>query len=668
MKVLKHLFTTRLWIALFMLFWMGSSPLFAQIVDGASGSLGKDILLYSTNFKNWDNVSQISNSSNYYPIGGTSAGAGFWISEDGTINNGTGMYRIGSGSGRRFGIKPLPYVSGAVVELLIDLAPTTSNRAIAIYNAMENGTSLVTFGQVEMFNLTAGTPNFTNLKAGNTSLNGTPNTVLDNTKLGKWYTGASVQVPQTATGQARISFYIPSGLTASTLLCLDNMRSDIPIRELKVYTSVGTTPYVASTNYSKYPASGHQMKGTAGGAVNSGTTINAVPNVKLWNNTGNVKMTIEGTDAAKFSIVGADTDGSLTITNAQATSATGYDVPINFTPSVRDGISEAKLKIEAVGCSACQPYYVKLTGITGGATPQIVADNTPITFWTSPIKPTVFNLDVSGLNLTGPITIAFSDSGASSFGVPDLIISNNDALSGTILPIKFTGDGIASTKTATLTLTSPGATPVTIQLTGITLDKKPNLYNLAFVVDPAGTAYINTSPAGSVFLEGTKVTVTITPETDWKVKSWSDVSANKAVTRDFIVGEKKNTDNGQPIIIFMEPGQQGTVITPTGSLVAFVPTTISNTGFTCSWSQPALATATTVYTITIYDSTGTAIQTQTSTPGGSSLVITGLNPASFYTYTVSATTSDGGSGTTNHLTDKIGPIKTTGIVPFTCGN
>jgi hypothetical protein len=587
-----------------------------------------EIPLYQTDFTDWENIVEDDAKNVDYKIG-QGGGAGFIIDKGSKPTHTLGNAKLcfaNSTNGITF--KPMTFISGGVVEI--------------VANVNKNSKTLTMSGAT-----------FTNGTIDSQPAIGTnPSSITANTfTSGKDY------------GKYTMTFTFTGSGPLTLKLSSDAKCGEIDIVSIKVCTSIGSTPYVACTNYPRVPADGYTMSAVLGGGAESGTPVNDVPIVKAWNTTSDIKLTVEGTDAAKFSFTGVAADGSLTIPNV--TAINGAYAPITFTPSVREGISSATLKVEAPGCATCQPYYVNLTGITGDITPKIIADTTTIYFWTSVIKPVTYDVDIAGVNLTTPVSLNLT--GSSRFTFTPTSISKSEALTGTKLTITFTGDITSGTLNGILNLTSGTADPVVIKLVGITLDKKPVLYNLDFAVDPAGTAYVNTYPAGKVFLEGTQVKVTVTPETNWKVKGWSDISGNKNVARTITVGQLKNTNNGFPITVYMEAGQQGVVVTPTGGLVAYDVSSITDVSFTASWSTPAEAIpGTTVYTITIYDDGGNVIQTQTST--GNSLVVTGLNPSTFYSYAVSTTVPDGSSGTKNYNSEIIGPLKTSGIVPFTCGD
>ncbi len=654
MKILKTFLTTRLFLVLSLLFGAMSFSANAQ----------KEILLYSTDFTDWKALDKASAGSDEV-FDAEGGGAGFRLGSKPTIDptgvacGGIGFIRNNSDSNLKLRFPEFNFVSGGAVELWLCAMTTSNTRQVVIPGAdavmIEAPVPVPASTRYDRIGVGTGTSISTNMA-------GASNTTLDVAKVGVYHAGSS-WISSGGSTYYKVTYRLPAAtFTGPKTIQLgsSDWHKDMAICAIKVYTGIGSVPYVACTNYAKNPADGHALSGTVGGAANSGTAINDLPNIKLWNSTSDVKLTIEGADAAKFSLVGADIDGSLTIPNT--TALTGTNVAVSFTPSVRAGISTALLKIEAIGC---QPYYIKLTGITGGATPQLVANpSTPFTFWTSLIQPVSQTINVAGLNLTNNVTLNITGPDAALFEVSQATLTVANATAGKTLNITFLGDINMGTKTATLEISSQGAQPLHISLTGITFETKPKLYSLTFAVDPSGTAFVDTNPAGTLFLDKTSVEVTVVPETNWKIKYWSDATGNRRSTRSITVGELKNTDNGQPIIIYMEAGTHIDPDPSSGTFVAFVPTTITNNSFVASWGSVTDATS---YTVEVYDATtGSLIQTLPAIAGNTT-VVSGLDPASYYSYLVKTTVSDG-NGTVDHITDMVGPFKTTGSIPFVCGD
>lgn len=431
-------------------------------------------------------------------------------------------------------------------------------------------------------------------------------------------------------------------------------KGEVDISKITVYSSVGSTPYVCSPDYPDAKADGSgtslglKLQGEIGGAAVTGNVT-----IKGYNLTGDVTFSVVGQDAAKFTL------GATTMSAADAMAGTN-SVAVNFTPSVKAGNAVAMLKIS----SATNDYYVNLIGATGSGNPQIVAPTSLLNFWTSLIATTTQNLDVSGLNLTGPITATLEGAGASRFTLSTTEISLADATKGTTLGITFTGDIKAGELPANLVLSSPGAPSVTVPLNGVTSLLRPVMYPLTFDVNPTGTAYVETNPGGTVFLEGTQVTVKVTLEKGYKVARWQDASGNTRSTRVFVVSESKNTMSGDPITVFTEKGQQsegGDDLVEVKGLVALEATNITANSMTANWtSQDGNANG---YIVTVTDASGNVVATQQAASTATSVEISGLDENTLYYYTVEGTGTEG-----TVTTEKVGGFKTPSTTVKVCGS
>jgi hypothetical protein len=423
---------------------------------------------------------------------------------------------------------------------------------------------------------------------------------------------------------------------------------------LSVYTSVGSTKYVTTTDYPPAPTDSFKISGTVGGSIVSKTA-----NVKGWNITGPVSMSIVGSDSLLFSFVSGKFAQTATLSNLNATQSGGINVPIFFTPSVKVGINKAQLKLTCPSDAGTNTFYMNIIGTTSATTttPQIIANTDTIAFWTSLIASTSNSTKIAGVNLTGPIALSLTGANASDFAISVDTVTESDALGGKSITITFLGSTSVGSEYANLVLTSPGAASVTIPLEGITAASKPTTYAMSFSVFPSGTGVLDINPVSAKYLSGSTITVTVTPETKWHVKYWSDAAGNAKTKRTFTVSESK------AIIIYLDTTS---VIPPpisTGSLTAYVPIYTSgvNTGFTLSWSAVTGATS---YTVKVYDSSNTLVSPSPYTISGTNLTITGLTPGTDYYYSVETTV-----GSTTQNSGVVGPFKTTGTSgsPFTCG-
>jgi hypothetical protein len=655
MKIQKHLFSTRLWIALFVLFGAMSFSAYAQ----------KDILLYSTDFTDWGAMNESSAGSDDV-FNATGGGAGFVLGSKPTVDptgaacGGTGFIRNNSDSNLKLKFPEFNFVSGGAVELWLCAMTTSNTRQVIIPGAdavmIEGPVPTPSSNRYDRIGIGTGTTINTSMMGGN-------NTTLDNTKVGVYFPGDS-WISSGGSTYYKVTYRLPAatftGLKTIQLGSSD-WHKDIAICAIKIYTGVGTVvPYVASTNYPKAPADGHVMQGLVGGAVNSGTAVNDPIKIKGWNLSGaDVILSIEGKDATKFSLTGAATDGTLTVPNA--TALLGYDVPLQFTPSVHEGVSSALLKIEAAGCS---PYYVSLTGITGGGTtPKILASSAVIPFYTSVIETVSKTLSLTGVNLTGDVAVSFEGSGKEQFSVPlgEDVISKANATAGYTLTIKFKGTNDPSElENIFLVLKSPGADDVRIPLYGITRDVNPPLYDLIFEVNPSGSAYLDLSLVGPKYEQGTTVEVKVEPEKGYALYYWSDNAGSRSKSRTFRVTANKS------VTIFMKKIATEEEEEENADYVAYTPSNITNDGFTAKWSSAPDATG---YTVVIYDKNKTEIA---RIPAGTanSLNVSGLAPSSpqelsdfFYYFEVEATVPAGTEKTT-----MIGPIRLNGTILFNCGD
>lgn len=611
---------------------MLKSALLTALLTIASASMAqKDILLYSTDFTDWLQLDGTSGSSDDV-FQGQGAGAGFTLGDKpqvfpaGTIGGATGYLTINNGPNTGIDCKELDFIAGGAVEIEFVNKTGSNTRWVGVQGADAAYVEVLepTDGRYDRAHV--GTLSGTNYTAG-TALgdkNG-PDASLYNT----WISGFN-GVDNNGQGVSKVSFRLPASYTGTKRVKIV-MHKDIALTSLKIYTTVGTTPYVSSTDYPNAGADGSKtsagltIQGPVGGSAVTGTV-----NVKAYNITSPVTLSLEGADAAKFSLP------STSLDNAAALA--GGDVTVSFTPSVRQGAANALLKLTAEGVA--NPYYVNLIGVSGSATPSIVASTSPLYFWTYQTGKFTQTIDVTGLNLTDGITATLSDN--INFAVSSPNISLLDATKGAKLTITFTGDIVEGTKNATLTLSSPGAASVVIPLAGETTVEKPETYDVTFSVSPAGSGYIDVSPSGHVFKRGTSVTATVTPETGYAIASWSDNAGSRRTTRTWTI----QPTTPQTIIVRLTKGEQqpDDPDAPTSSFVALVPSNVSTSGFTARWTAAADATT---YTVTVYDRDRNVVAEQTSTT--TSADITGLAESTGYFYVVKSDSQTAGQSTTNNV-------------------
>lgn len=582
----------------------------------------KDIMLYSTDFTDWT-AQVMTGSSDVLNQKGFSYSAKPGVYPTETTGCGDVGFIASSNSTNKLTFPSFTFISGGVV--VIECCVNKNGKTLTLSGSGASG-------------VTASVPESpTATKASDEEqVSGAQ------VKTGKDYGKYVIEYVFSGSGDIQLE------------LATTAKKGEVDISKITVYSSVGSSPYVCSPDYPDAKADGSgtsnglKVQGEVGGAQVSGNVL-----IKGYNLTGDVTFSVVGQDAAKFTL------GSTTMSAADAMAGTN-SVAVNFTPSVKAGNAVAMLKIS----SATNDYYVNLIGATGSGNPQIVAPTSLLNFWTSLIATTTQNLDVSGLNLTGPITATVEGTGASRFSLSTSEISLADATKGTTLGITFTGDIKAGELPANLVLSSSGAQSVTIPLNGVTSLLRPVMYPLTFDVSPSGTAYVETNPGGTVFLEGTQVTVTVTLEKGYKVARWQDASGNTRSTRVFVVSESKNTMSGDPITVFTEKGQQqeggGDPVEVKG-LVALEATNITANSMTANWtSQDGNANG---YIVTVTDASGNVVVTQQAASTATSVEISGLDENTLYYYTVE------GAGTEGTVTtEKVGGFKTTSTTVKVCGS
>ncbi|MDR1679962.1 MAG: hypothetical protein LBR81_09365 [Prevotellaceae bacterium] len=662
-------------------------------------TVGKDILLYETDFRDWTPMA-ITNGSDLHAIT-TGGGAGFSVQGRPNVEpNSTSCGMTGFlwfNQDNNYAITPaFNFVEGGVVEIWY-CTNNTSTRNMYVLNANavgiegpvpgEDGTPT---GRLDRTGVASGTQNgpaVTTYMAVGT--NGADRNTIDPAKVGVYHAGNAF-VTRSTGALYKVSYRLPAAQFTGMKTVQFGSR-DSRILQLKVYSTVGTTPYVASTNYANLindpNAAPHTMRGTAGGAAYSGVAVNAAVNVKGWNISGDIILSLEGADAGKFSF----NDGAgnavptLTIPNADAITAAGVPVPLQFSPSSQAGVGSAVLVI-ADATNPARNYKVALTGITddGTTNPQLIGSTDVIPFYTSVIEPVSQTYSFAGIYLTADATVSFTGPVAGRLKASKASFSALEAGKGATFTITYTGTPSASLHdetTSFMVITSGGST-LTVPLRLETFDLKPPLHALEFAADPAGTAIIKLSLAGPLYPYGSTVEVTVIPESGYYITGWSD---NAGSTSDFRTIRIK-PDATTPNLITVKLAPIGTGCNPcnsSGGFTAYIPENVNDDGFRANWSKNPNESSTTVYTVTVYDKAGNAIPGATCTaPAGTYFCdIAGLTPADksddanfMFSYKVEASNllpADPSAtpplSTPVPETDKVGVFRLTGDVDFTCG-
>ena len=555
--------------------------------------------LYFTDFTDWtlEEFSGSSGTVRSFDVGG--AGNGFQADGNpkvypaGTTCAQTG-YFIHGNDGFTFRFPSYTFGAGGTLVVGVCHTGTTSNRTM----------SLTVDGSA-----TGITPEFTVEPTMST-----PTSVSTNV--------ANFGVCSSANSIYEVTYTLAPTITGAKSLVLTLSSKSLNIIYLQVKSL--TDPLVVSTDNTAECADdpdGKTIQATKGGSA----VVDSL-HIKGYNITGNVTMSITGTDAALFSLPVSS------ISNAEGLA--GDSVAVRFTPSVVSGISNAQLIISSTGAP---DYCVSLTGVTAtNANPEITTPAETMKFATSLIDTVTQTIDISGINLTGAITLALSGADAVQFSLSATSVSSADALAGKSITVTYLG-GIAApiTHNASLVLSSSGATDVTLPLEGLTYSSAPTMYSLTTGVTPGGTGVVTQDLGGSSFASGTTVELTALPQTGYRFKQWSD--GNMSPTRSIIITSNLN------LTAEFELG--ASLASP---FLAYTPATITNTAFTARWSTVAGGPN---YTVTVYDEDGAVVTTAGPT-AGVSISVTGLTQGTVYTYKVETDTG--------YETNVAGPIKTTG--------
>jgi len=587
----------------------------------------KSFLLYKTDFTDWGAVTTAGSSTSTV-INFTGGGNGFYgdnrplVYPTGVVGNYTGYYTSAAGSGT-LSTKPMNYVDGGILEITI-YEQGTIQRTISV-----GGTTDVMFKELSF---PSGT-NYSNILAGSTTMGSSSG--INTANMNTWISGNSIALKGSG-GYAKVWFYLPN-LTANNSITISGINgtsspTNVNIVDLKLYSLVNQKPCVYIANKQN----------------NSTLTINSDKNSTVktdtiqiggFNITKNVKLSIDGVNANSFTL-------SDTLISA-ANILNGKSISIGFKPSSFEGIKTARLKIYNEELS--EPIYLNLLGITGTSSKLLTPTDT-IEMWTQLAGEATHTILVRGINLAYDATLTLGGANVNSFTISKSTVANANLLVGEGITLKCTGLVSPGVQNATLTIKTIGANTIVIPIKAITLADIPTLYNLSFESNPKGMALIETSPAGTSFAEGAKVTVKVTPETGYTLYSWSDGKSGALTTRTVTVSSIKNgtiTANLKPIINDLNPISDSTLLT------VYKPTDITTTSFNISWTAVTNATS---YTVTIFE--GDKVVGSPITVSGTSTSITGLNPGVGYSYSVKANTGKESA--------KVGPFATLPIIVSGC--
>ncbi|MDR1678577.1 MAG: hypothetical protein LBR81_02255 [Prevotellaceae bacterium] len=445
------------------------------------------------------------------------------------------------------------------------------------------------------------------------------------------------------------TFTFPPSFVGNKILDFTFSNGGFTISKMTICSNPGTDPILTYTL-----GTDANFSAVVGGNKDAKTL-----QVKGFNlNAAGVTLEVVGDYAGYFSL--------STTTLDKATAEAGKNLAITYTSSAVPAIHDARLKISSPGAD---DVYVSLIGVstpTAGTTPVIIAKDEPLSFATSVINKQTLTLNVAGVNLTGPITATISGTDKDFFTPEIRVIPQATATAGTIIEITYNGDIKAILHQAKLTLTSPGATSVEIDLFGETTLTKPEMFSIRFQImellpdgtSVPGTGSIRQSLGGTIFKKGTVLTVTFTPEAGYKLVRWNDGLGGSSLTRNFTMNSDKGT-----IIIYVEKGVQQPPVTVNGDFNVFPPTGSTKNTMDITWDAVAGASS---YTVTVYDAAGNIVGTPQTGLAGTSTTLSGLDPNTLYKYGVEAVMPAPGP---NQTTLIIGPFRTQAdpTATFNCG-
>lgn len=548
------------------------------------------VTLYATDFSDWSDVVTSGTSSNAVPVN-TEAGAGFILTQDMSVNSSTQILANEGGSEREVTFAPFNFVSGGSV-IVRGKNTTTSSMG---------GISSVT-----------------------------PTSIVD-ASSGTAVTMSNVRSSDPNGGVYDLKFDLPASVNGSTALKY-KFRGEI--YEIIVCTNPGVNPQITT-----YPVGGSTVPFSA---EIGGNTDAQFIELKGFNLTSGVTVSITGPGAGRFSV--------LSTAIAEAIAEGGTMLPVTYTSSVLTGTHDAVITFTSPGAA---PVSINLHGTSrpAGGGCAITTSTADLIFATRIITPTTQTVTISGVNLTGNVTLAITGAGSAQFALSQSTVTAAQAnTSGKDVTITYTGGIVVGNHSANLVITN-GTCSSTVPLLGRTLSFLPTMYTLTTIAQPAEGGVLVTDIAGPQYPSGTVVKLTAVAETGYKFVRWSDITSYSA-TRNI-------TMNSNKIItaIFAPSSTDGAK----GDLEAYNITAVTATGFTANWKLVAGAT---LYTVNVFEQDinglpGALVKTQTS--AGTSVGITGLTTGKAYFYQVVANTPLGDTS------EMLGSYPVGALQPITCG-
>lgn len=358
--------------------------------------------------------------------------AATWDTDQWTNGAGHGAKTFGT-HGKINAIKGIQYILGATSGPTITATPTSIDFGNVTAGTTTTQTFTVTGENLE--------GNISLSKSGN-------NYTIDKTSISKNSDGsASATVTVTFAPTANVS----QTYTGTVTLTSSNASSvTVSLTGKGVYTAPAITASPTSLSFTG----------------NSGTTYTKTVTVTGTNLQGNITAAISG-DANGFYSV-----SPTTINNSNGSAS--RTVTVTWAPTA-GGTSTANLVLTTTGTGASS-VTVPITGTAQG--PTITANPTSVTFTGAYATRTYTQaVTVTGTNLTQNITAAIS--GANVYSIDNTsLTTTGGTITVTYAPIA------AGNTTATLTLSSTGASSVTVPITGTAQAATPTL-----IVSPSALSF-----------------------------------------------------------------------------------------------------------------------------------------------------------------------------------
>lgn len=252
--------------------------------------------------------------------------------------------------------------------------------------------------------------------------------------------------------------------------------------------------------------------GTSGGPV-----IKATPaSIDFGSNTFATKTYTKTLKVKGFNLEGnvdVDVNVDVNYTLSQTTitkeeAAEGVDITVTYAPQ-EAGTHTATITLSSDGAD---DVVVPLTATAKPATPTIIADAEALTFTTAPDKPVSQKIGVLSEFLTDDVTVTLADD-AGMFAIDKTSITKADSEEGATVTVTFQAAD-AGKYEGTVTLSSPGAAPAVITLSGTAATVSDE------TIDFTAQGYINAEPVTSV--SGTNCSITFDKGTNTNAPKYYD--------------------------------------------------------------------------------------------------------------------------------------------------